>query len=58
MLAKTRDKLLPQNQLNKNEKTKMVTTWHPVLKNLFQMLREKYYQHMWCVARFGSISTI
>ena len=35
MLAKTRDKLLPQNN---KKKTVMVTSWHPALKHLSKML--------------------
>ena len=46
MLAKTRDKLLTQNKKTKqNEKTLTVTTWHPALKHLHQILRVKY-QHI------------
>ena len=42
MLAKTRDELLPQkNKRNQNEKTIMVTTWHPALKHLSKILQEK-----------------
>ena len=44
MLSKARDELLLQNQKTKNEKTIMVTTWHPALKQLPQILREKYNQ--------------
>ena len=47
MLAKTRDKLLPQNnKKSQNEKTIMVTTWHPALKHLSKILQEKYNQHI------------
>ena len=47
MLSKTRDELLPQkNKRNQNEKTKMVTTWHPALKHLSKILQEKYHQHI------------
>ena len=46
ILAKTRDKLLTQNKKTKqNEKTITVTTWHPALKHLHQILRVKY-QHI------------
>ena len=41
MLAKTRDELEPQkNKRNQNEKTIMVTTWHPALKH------PKYHYHI------------
>ena len=40
MLEKTPDKLLTQNQKNQNEKTIMVTTWHPALKQLPKILCE------------------
>ena len=46
MLAKTRDKLLPQKQKNENEKLIMVTTCHPALKHLSKILRENYHQHI------------
>ena len=47
MLAKTRDELLPENnKKNQNEKTIMVTTWHPALKHLSKILQEKYHQHI------------
>ena len=38
VLAKTRDKLLTQNKKDQNEKTIMVTTWHPTLKHLSKIL--------------------
>ena len=46
MLAKTRDKLLLQNQENENKFTVMVTTWDPALKYLSKTLREKYQRHL------------
>ena len=47
MLAKTRHELLPQNnKKNQNEKTIMVTIWHPSLKHLSKILQEKYHQHI------------
>ena len=47
MLAKTRDELLPENnKKSQNEKTIMVTTWHPALKHLSKILQEKYHQHI------------
>ena len=46
VLAKTRDKLLTQNKKDQNEKTIMVTTWHPTLKHLSKILQEKYHQHI------------
>ena len=48
MLVETRDKFLPQNKKKKkqNEKTIMIATWHPALKHLFKILREKHHQHI------------
>ena len=46
MLANSRDKLLPKTSKNQNEKTIMVPIWHPALKNLSQILREKDQQHI------------
>ena len=47
MLAKTPDEILPQkNKRNQNEKTIMVTTWHPAPKHLSKILQEKYHQHI------------
>ena len=46
ILAKTRDELLPQNKESQNQKTMMVTTWHPTLKHLSKILLEKFHQHI------------
>lgn len=46
MPVKTRDEFLLQNQKNPNGKTIIVKTWHPALKHLFQILREKCHQHI------------
>ena len=46
MLAKTRDKLLPQNKESQKEKIIMVTTWHPALKHLSKILQQRYHQHI------------
>ena len=35
-----------KNKRNQNEKTIMVTTWHPALKHLPKILQEKYHQHI------------
>ena len=45
MLAKTRGELLPRIQKNQNEKTIMVTIWHPAPKYLSKILQEKYHKH-------------
>ena len=45
MLVKICDELLPQNKKTQNEKTIMVTTWHPVLKYLSKIFQEKNHQH-------------
>ena len=46
MPTKTHDEFLLQNQKNPNGKTIIVTTWHPALEHLFQILREKCHQHI------------
>ena len=46
MLAKTRDKLLPQNKESQKEKIIMVTTWHSARKHLSKILQQRYHQHI------------
>ena len=45
-VGKSHEELIPQNQKNQNEKTVMVTTWHPAMNYLSKIIREKYYQHI------------
>ena len=56
MLAKTCDELLTRKRKSQNEKTIKVTTWHPALKDLSDILQEKYHQHINILKRTSTLN--